>query len=1348
MQKVKELDQNFAVLANYVEGNEIPISELSQSIISLRQSINLQWYTQFVQYNHIQCLTCIFKVLFELLNNEDPGIRISITSTLGSIIFLLGPFVPKSVIVAFLSAVQEITPSPHVSIAIVGCFCHITHIVSPINVQSFISSLPIIHHFGSDVVDYLKYLPKLFKSMLPIDIEFLRFLLRTMLISFGETPTIPFISSVMSLLKHQPNYLFADLMQYIENKSLKFTMLMLAPHILRNKQLTKYIPDDYSSKIFQIALSSISDNKTPLSEFEEACETLVSILEFSKQGEMKERLRLLEEKINNDFPPHYKLYMLKISNSFEELIPIESDTLLIKSNKLIALSYFLSRNPTIDNMKRIMTVFSQYIYSEGELYSKLLESLSRSNKLLTKEYIKDIELSKLLSDIISQALEKPNGNWVQKIALLRFIESIQPEIGIELSPQFETKSIEIIFKFCLSKQNHLSNKALQIFPNIVTARTIPIVMSLILMRSDFFTDNVFLKLIKIINSLVNLISQANIICLESLVCESMMISDTIPVIGEGFKFLNFIKSEHEVEKMRNIAFELISKIYKSFTGKDSINCSNSYIEPLDPISSITDTDILSFSFDQQSCMISTLHECVKYVTRNPIENETFTQLVVQLLKLFPIESLSVLKNRSQSRFISTPEYPKILTDILQTTSHIKIAARCAEVLASYANKESEAFACIVAFIGENHVSNGRDLFYFWQYLSQIDSDYANDICDKALTKFSSQNQFLFRFLQSEEKEELIKQTRFVEMPLFDEEFKSYFIENMDLLTKIDDDYEFDDECENFLYRYTDYFNGHYDKKYSLNISSYHVMDISNIEKSASAAPFLVKGEMILSLPLLFNFFTFSTHTITKELIQDCFQFIKENGRPKHIAALIEYAAGKGIDLDKDIIESSRNIQSYYTKLALAKYDLKFSKQELTKTNIDHSVFMKLNIVPNEADTLVLMNPTLYFSVFIKSYVFKSKSTRALCIFINRYSIDLNLICKFLEKQIAKIANISSIKKLLFFLRFIELFFAKLYAIYQTDKNLMPDISSFIDALFGSLHFLSTSQISSIHNEVSRVFTWLQFFFKPNQDLVAYIDNYTRIYGTDLSYLSPSAGCVSFSGITPSSFTNDNIMKLLYSQIPSHSLVLLRVQETLLHPTASQQIMKFYSTFQSSICGVFQQFLSNPMFNFEFMHLLNIVSYRPQLFQGILSGLTNIANKEQTADGKLLASKILDVSKPKAAKADLVSTLTKEFVASPSFETGNRLNLAIQRNFQLLDCILLIVGKIVVIPYKFLEIYVLLAQLMKKMPFETMESDKIVVQTMVNSLKLGKRGEVLNMLLTGDNDQIWKGALLAAELDCL
>ena len=146
MSKVALIDPNFKVIFDYLSNpqSDITILTLSQSLQDLRKQINLNWYSKFLQYDHISYLAEIWEALFQLLADsasDDPGLRISIFKTLGALIFALSPFIPFTTVASFLSAIQNKPSNPHLSIAIISCFCHISQFVSPLNFDSFISKI-------------------------------------------------------------------------------------------------------------------------------------------------------------------------------------------------------------------------------------------------------------------------------------------------------------------------------------------------------------------------------------------------------------------------------------------------------------------------------------------------------------------------------------------------------------------------------------------------------------------------------------------------------------------------------------------------------------------------------------------------------------------------------------------------------------------------------------------------------------------------------------------------------------------------------------------------------------------------------------------------------------------------------------------------------------------------------------------------------------------------------------------------------------------------------------------------------------------------------------------------------
>lgn len=848
---VPKFDSSIQVIYDYLNNPQsgITILTVSQSLQSFRNTINLGWYSQLLQYDHLSYLTEIWNVLLQLLSDriaDNPGIRITLLKTIGALIFTLSPFIPFTVVSSFLTAIQNKPSNPHISIAIISCFCQLSKFVSPLKYESFISNSPIIQCF-TDLRQlsttnhqhqnyYIKYLPKVISMIEPINIEFQRFLLNALLKTFGEFPSISFIDSIVELFKQSINWqiLFDDFLNYIKKKQgqWKLTLLMLCSKLLTIKEtnlnlikITKYIKTLLEQRLFELSLEILQSNPSFL-EFEESCRTLAALSNHQKNfSEQFERIQNVFSKI--DCPPYLKKFTYQLTTSINVLIPTENDQISIQTSKFMALPTFFNRNKTNEVLKQILDIYLNFVKSESiEVLINVIQSFSHLFKFISIEFLKDSIIKNELKTLITTFLNIKTSNFVQNSCILKLIKSIPIRIGNIIFDNYEKIVLEICFYFCFSEQTELNQSALETLRVLSKYRNISIIVSLIIKKIDFFDAFTIFKVCEILNEIIATIGLQSLNEIKYLlhpIYESLLfiyqtnddILKTIQTASVVFKFFNHFNFEFgNQNELKVICFDLICRVFESYTGIDpqlqTISSS------LKPITSLVDTDILTVSFNEQSNILAIIKHSIVFLhrlTNSTILNETyFVELLIRSIKLFPNEILTILQNSSSISFIENNSYQILLLDIMQTTNSVSIASKClatasntqlmkkqvlnyfqsiSEPISSEHIMKIKMFGIAMKFVDEKLITSGEDKYIFCNYFEMIEEIYS-EVCnyDSIESVFHPKievdqiNENLFLFFKSTNQVEFVKTLDFHEWPIFNSTFVEFISNHQLELTPI------------------------------------------------------------------------------------------------------------------------------------------------------------------------------------------------------------------------------------------------------------------------------------------------------------------------------------------------------------------------------------------------------------------------------------------------------------------------------------------------------------------------------------------------------------------------------------
>ena len=469
MLRVTQKDYNFFLLCSYIKSPPPDPSKLVKVIQTFRSKLSLKWLDLILDdEDPVDCLKYVWLVLFKISTHNDATVRVSVYNAIGGLIFAILPFSPHHLMESFSKATQEYKLTTRASICIVSSFLYICHFISPADLEDFVTNTPVIPHFGADVSGYIQYIPKFIRLMTPLDVQFHKVLLRSLLSSFGRKPNHDFVKSVVLLVAFNPEVLIKDLMEFIMSNSLNQTILAIGPQILLNDSIFVLLSDTYISHFLDASLSVISNTESILSDFEQACGTLsilVNRYEGAKLDELKEKIRknttLDDGKTLKEYPKHFQRLLLQLPTPLDELKIDPKDANSIKCAKINALVNYTrktdDRNPVLDMLSSLNESIP-----EGDVLTALINSLQPLFHLLLHES-PDLDNfrkeNQLLSNLIRSILLRKGMTWLQNVSLLNLLSSIGVDLGNRLIPDFEEIVIPLILDFSCSQQIELSSVA-------------------------------------------------------------------------------------------------------------------------------------------------------------------------------------------------------------------------------------------------------------------------------------------------------------------------------------------------------------------------------------------------------------------------------------------------------------------------------------------------------------------------------------------------------------------------------------------------------------------------------------------------------------------------------------------------------------------------------------------------------------------------------------------------------------------------------------------------------------------------------------------------------------------------
>lgn len=600
---IAEIDDNFGIL--YKNLNGLRNDDNQTLIITLtrfRKNVSFQWLNSFTRVNPHICLSTVISTILGYTENSDATVRVNAYSTLGALLLCVAPFSPLLFIRAFGHATSQLPVSPKMSVAIINMFVYLSRFVSPVRITEFVSMVPVVHHFGVDVSDYIQHLPQIIPLMKVLPVEFHQNILRSILVSCGRKPNYAFANSVFLLIQLNKEQLTKDCLSFCAGNNLEDAIVWLGPFLLADDEIYDIMGVENHELFLSNAIKIFMRPKPQLSLFEYSCKIANIFLKKSRGTDLHEAIHTrIYTTIPENLSIPFKAKLLNLPTPISEIKLEAGDADSLKGAKLnAAVTYFLDKF-NIDNVDadQVAEFFIPYKESENDLYCTFVDAFGTCITELLKRCKKTIHI-----ELLDFILRKKNKNWVHDETVCKMIDRIPLSIVMKQMPTYQDLVFDRLLEYALSTTDRLFNSAIDSIIKVASYSNINDLLSRIF-KSDWLSDAVSQRRFRLLACLSKLFRTSAFQQFVDIAYESILEYDNISLLSNAYDFLSHIPIDHMPDELRDFSFEFIAKQYQSFSHRKMDYPQNHYDVPMPPGSFVEtlDTDIVANpSFDHVTVM--------------------------------------------------------------------------------------------------------------------------------------------------------------------------------------------------------------------------------------------------------------------------------------------------------------------------------------------------------------------------------------------------------------------------------------------------------------------------------------------------------------------------------------------------------------------------------------------------------------------------------------------------------------------------------------------------------------------------------------------------------------------------
>jgi hypothetical protein len=1178
MLRVTAADSNFFVMVSYVQKPTEAMEEVIQAIQAFRAKLSLKWYQQFVNQDPEACLASVWVTLFTLVKDDDSGIRIAAYSAIGALLFALTPFAGSVIQSSFSKAVADIQEViPRASIAIVTSFLFISQAISPVILDQFITSTPVLHHFGVDVSQFIQFMPKFIPLMGPLPLEFHQALLRSLLCAFGRSPNPGFVRCVKLLVSLNPERLMDDLMEFILSNSLNQTILALGPDLLDDPKNYALL-ESRLEKFIEVSLNVIHGQGI-LADFELACNTLAVLVKNCKGEFLLSLTKRIEENMLPSYPKHFERFLFQIPGKFEQLFISEEDSNSVRIAKIRALARFVeSAEAGSDRMPTILKMFAGCIQQQGDVFTTLVDAVSSGfSKLIGVN-------DQIFANLLVQILDAKNLVWTQSVAVVKLLLAMGPDC--KLVDGFHQIAFKKAMKFSLSDHDELRSIAMKGVTAFVELSAIPIILDFFC-SIDIFDGQICLRGLDLLHAVLDVIHPSFLMPLADLVCETILFHNSDwQVAGQGFRFL-FRCSVFDLGL--NSCADWIIRMHRWIVQMDSVVQSLYKFDPLPPLLTTIETDIIASDIIAAKDQMIPLFYCYQYfVNCRNVPFQIKSQFAVELVKIFPgivRETHRWLAHEKLDNYRTTVEW------MLNNGSSARCCAMCCDFLGASGVQPSEQTMSTVKFWMKNkRVMVASIAYSFYRLFRDKSGDPERKWADLIESRLDRVNLTIFRIkchtLAVEEFAAFLKEVPFAQWPLYDGDFIEWFMKTTD---KFDVNWEnCDDPHLRFVFHFKDRFavdrEGELEVSYRIRRLRFQerkdiVLFPVECDKRQSCISQLLKGKVECSESHICSFLRFSTVEINSETFVELVQQIKS---PETAIAAIEFAKRSALQIrDSEIVR--------FLKMGDSKLTHKVALVEFVSARED---IFKLPFRAGD-----------FLHEYRKGFIAKSRSLIELAALIAEAGFSAASIAEFVGELTVNISEVMSHKRLMAMLKVIEV------TLLTYGRRLGE---AFFQQLDNCLAKLEVIDVPGMYTCLSLILAKLFAMAPPN--LLRLCESFDRIVPQSALFVIAEALALVKGPILCTRLAKSSLTDLFVIDLPSQKLRLLRAVDCLV--TSPQQMPYYFAGF-SQVMRVFSEDCDKPFFDRILANLASTTAssvrfdlVRPMFVQKILPLLFPEPNSPQ------------------------------------------------------------------------------------------------------------------------------------------
>jgi hypothetical protein len=468
------IDVNFKFLADVItsQTKNTP-NEIVTIMTRFRKALSFSWLSQIPHSFRVPYLAAAIHVVLRFTEHSDPTVRVTSYSTLGGLLVAVAPFSPITFYHAFGQAIEKVEVSPKLSIGVINMFMYLTRFVSPVRISSYVEQIPVTCHFGTDISDFIKFLPQTVSLMQHLPIGLIQSILRSVIAGVGRKPSSAFVQTVVQLVNLNQEALLPVLIDFIQANSLDTAGVWLGPTLLKNRKFFDAIGDSGRELFLNFAIHEFTRKPLNLCQFEHGCRICALFLRYLKDSPgYAEVHRRVYSALRDDYPDVYTARMLCLPTPLESLENSGNCPDSFRGNRLTALANTFLDNVSTVNADRVAKLFTVYKHSENDLYCTFVDAFAQCiDELLVKCRCRDhIEL-------LTFILNKQNKNWVHNETVAKMIDNISIDHCQQVFPEYQDLALSRLLEFALSSVERLFTTARASIARFANCSNIELIVS-------------------------------------------------------------------------------------------------------------------------------------------------------------------------------------------------------------------------------------------------------------------------------------------------------------------------------------------------------------------------------------------------------------------------------------------------------------------------------------------------------------------------------------------------------------------------------------------------------------------------------------------------------------------------------------------------------------------------------------------------------------------------------------------------------------------------------------------------------------------------------------------------------